>query len=456
MHPLSPFIAAGNFIDKWLIPDQLKSSPILLRKARVLVFLHLFLFIISLAFDLNNTLNFPDAANPPLKLAMLITIGLTLTFRFLGNFTLSGNLLALFLSYVLIDSIPTSGGLYSDNLLWLLAAPLMALLFANPRSGLLWLIGLLGYTNYQYFLEINAAVSFREQTLGLDALYYLITYSGLFIIVVGVVLIFARGQALIIQALNEKQEELERQKQEIQKQAQSLKEAQVKLKSSNRELEQFAYAASHDLKEPLRMIGTYTQLIQRKLNDHLDGATGEYMHFVTDGVTRMDKLLTDLLEYSRLGRTNSQSTNTNLGEILFVVINNLMAVMKDNNAAIYSNPLPVVNAPSTQMIQLFQNLIANSIKFRQEGVEPVIEINYSFEKGNHVFTFHDNGIGIPEEHRKNVFNIFERLHTRQDYEGTGIGLATCKKIVANLGGDIWVEPTGKPGSKFQFTLPSAN
>ncbi|TAK37451.1 MAG: hypothetical protein EPO28_11885, partial [Saprospiraceae bacterium] len=419
-------------------------------------FLHLFLFLISLAFDLNNTLNFPDAANPPLKLAMLITIGLALIFKYFGNFTLSGNLLALFLSFVLVESIPTSGGLYSDNLLWLLAAPLMALLFANPRSGLLWLIGLLGYTAYQYFLEINAAVSFREQTLDLDAMYYFITYSGLFIIVVGVVLIFARGQALIINALNEKQEELERQKQEIQNQAQSLKEAQVQLQGSNRELEQFAYAASHDLKEPLRMIGTYTQLIQRKLNDHLDEATGEYMHFVTDGVTRMDKLLTDLLEYSRLGRVNTQTTKTDLGEILFVVINNLMMVMKDSNASIYSNPLPTIKAPSTQMIQLFQNLIANSIKFRQKGVEPVIEINYSFEDGNHVFTFHDNGIGIPEEHRKNVFNIFERLHTRQEYEGTGIGLATCKKIVTNLGGDIWVASTGKPGSKFQFTLPSAN
>lgn len=377
MHLLPLLKSTGFFIDRWLVPDQFKSSPILLRKARVLVFLHLFLFLISFVFDLNNTLNFPDAANPPLKLAMLIVIGLTIIFKYFGNFTLSGNLLAVFLSYVLINSIPTSGGLYSDNLLWLLAAPLMALLFANPRSGLFWLIGILGYMGFQYYLEINAAVSFREQTMDLDALYYLVTYAGLFIIVVGVVLIFARGQALIIEALNQKQEELERQKEEIQKQAQSLKEAQVQLQGSNRELEQFAYAASHDLKEPLRMIGTYTQLIQRKLNDHLDGATGEYMHFVTDGVTRMDKLLTDLLEYSRLGRKNTQVSKTNLDEILFIVINNLMMVMKDNDAAIYSNPLPTIKAPTTQMIQLFQNLIANSIKFRRKDVHPVIEIKYS-------------------------------------------------------------------------------
>lgn len=456
MHLLSPFKTTGNLIDKWLIPKQFLSSPILLRKARVLVFLHLFLFLISFVFDLNNTLNYPDASNPPLKLAMVIIIGLSFIFKYWGNFTLSGNLLALFLSYVLIDSIPTSGGLYSDNLLWLMAAPLMALLFANPRSGLLWLIGLLGFIGYQYYLEINAEVSYRLQTADLDALYYYVTYSGLFVIVVGVVLIFARGQALIIQALNEKQTELERQKEEIQKQAQSLREAQEKLKSSNRELEQFAYAASHDLKEPLRMIGTYTQLIQRKLDGHLDGATGEYMHFVTDGVTRMDKLLTDLLEYSRLGRRKSQVSDTNLEEILFVVINNLMTVMNNTDAAIYSNHLPVVKAPSTQMIQLFQNLISNSIKFRQKEVAPVIEIKYAFENGNHVFTFHDNGIGIPEEHRKNVFNIFERLHNRQDYEGTGIGLATCKKIVTSLGGDIWVGESDKPGSKFQFKLPSAN
>ncbi len=456
MQFLSPFTKAINFIDRRLIHKSCMDSPILLRKGRVLVFLHLFLFLITLTFHLSNTVFYPDAENPSLVPAMLIIVGLSIIFKWKGDFNLSGNLLALFLFLVQMQAVPISGGIYSDNLLWMMAAPLLALLFANVKSGIAWLVVLLGYTGYMYQEELNAVISYREQTKDLDATYYLITWSGLFIIVVGIVLIFAEGQNLIVKALNEKKAELEKKNEEISRQARWLREAQTKLKASNKELEQFAYAASHDLKEPLRMIGTYVQLIERKLKDQLDESSLQYMHFVTDGVTRMDRLLTDLLEYSRVGRKNDMAKDTNLNETLFVVVNNLMSRMKENDAEICANELPVIRVPSMLMMQLFQNLISNSIKFRKQDVTPVVEIQYENRQGTHRFYFKDNGIGIPADQKERVFNIFERLHGRQDYEGTGIGLATCKKIIENLGGEIWVESEEGVGTTFAFSLPSDN
>ncbi len=456
MQIFSPISKVLNFIDRKLIHDSCKDSPILLRKGRVLVFLHIFLFLLTLVFHLSNTLFYPDAENPSLLPALLIIIALSAIFKWKGNFILSGNLLAMFLFLVQMQAVPLSGGIYSDNLLWMMAAPLLALLFANAKSGIAWLIVLLGYTGYMYHEELNAVVSYREQTKDLDATYYFITWSGLFIIVVGIVLIFAEGQNLIVKALNEKKAELEKKNEEISQQARWLRETQAKLKASNKELEQFAYAASHDLKEPLRMIGTYVQLIERKLNDHLDESSRQYMHFVTDGVTRMDRLLSDLLEYSRVGRKHDMAKETNLNETLFVVVNNLMSRMQENNAEICANQLPVVKVPSMLMMQLFQNLLSNSIKFRRQDVPPVVEIQYVSHQGYHTFYFKDNGIGIPADQKDRVFNIFERLHGRQEYEGTGIGLATCKKIIENLGGKIWVESEPGVGTTFAFSLPSDN
>ena len=439
-------------LDKWLIHNNLKSSLLTLRKARLLVSIHLFLFIVAILMDVFNTIFFPEE-NPPLKLGAFIVLVLIIVFRKWGNLNLSGNLIAALLGGVLIPAVFETGGLFSDNLLWMMGVPLLSLLFSNRFFGLFWLIILLSFTYYLYLIEINSPVSFREQTLHLDGLYFLITYCGLFVMIVGIVLIFATGQSMIIKALHEKQEELSQQKAELARQTQFLMEAEQKLIASNQELEQFAYAASHDLKEPLRMIGSYVNLIKRKLNPHLDGPTKEYMDFVTDGVSRMENLLNDLLEYSRLGRRHDQIKVVDLNEIMLVVINNLMAGMKENQAAIYTNQLPSVNASSTEMMQLFQNLISNSIKFRRKDVPPVVEIFHEKRKDAYIFHFHDNGIGIPPEHHQSVFNLFERLHTRHEYEGTGIGLATCKKIISNLGGKIWVEPEVGEGTTFTFTIP---
>ncbi|MBK9013061.1 MAG: hypothetical protein IPM82_02680 [Saprospiraceae bacterium] len=306
-----------------------------------------------------------------------------------------------------------------------------------------------------FVLDLQSPGVYREQTAELDGMYYLITYCGLFIMLVGTVLIFATGQSMIIRALDEKQKELTKQKAELSRQTQALIEAEEKLKSINTELEQFAYSASHDLKEPLRMIGSYVNLVKRKLGTDLDSNTVEYMRFITDGVNRMEKMLNDLLLYSRLGRNDVQLKDYDLNDTLLVVMQNLMSSMERTDTAIYANNLPVIRSSSVEMIQLFQNLISNSIKFRKPGMPPVIGITYHEEPDRHRFMFMDNGIGIPEKAGKASSIFFERLHSIQDYEGSGIGLATCKKIVNNLGGSIWVEPEKQDGTTFVFTIPKS-
>ncbi len=455
MHSLKKFFRfLFRKYDEYFIAKNLMSSPLDLRKARVLAFMHLFTISIGVLYEIANKL-FPSVDSPDTMIGIVLVSALAYIFKRFGNFFVSGNLISLIIFLVMLESVFGTGGLYSDNLLWMMATPLTALLFANPRSGMVWLGLLVGVTFYLFYLDIMNPGYYRKQTENLDGLYYLITYAGLFIMLIGIVLIFATGQSMIIRALDEKQKELTIQKAELTRQTVALIEADEKLKSINAELEQFAYSASHDLKEPLRMIGSYVSLIKRKLGPNLDASTIEYMGFVTGGVNRMEKMLNDLLLYSRLGRNDAQLNDNDLNDTLLVVMQNLMASMERTDAAIYANKLPVLRASSVEMVQLFQNLISNSIKFRKPGMSPVIGITHHDGPDFHRFMFMDNGIGIPEKSRQSVFNIFERLHSIQDYEGSGIGLATCKKIVNNMGGNIWVEPEKQDGTAFVFTIPKS-
>ena len=297
----------------------------------------------------------------------------------------------------------------------------------------------------------------------------------------GIVMIFEQGLDLIVEMLRgqklqlevqtnllndqkrlleeqklelKKQKELfEAQKEEILKKNSDLKSIEEKLTYSNVELENFAYAASHDLKEPLRMIGMYTQLTQRKLAGKLDESTTEFMFYITDGVRRMQNLLEDLLQYSRLGKKDDGVKVIDLNNILYLVIHNIMATLKETKACIISEPLPLTMASNSEMVQLFQNLIINSIKFRRKDVQAEIFISSKEIDNFYQFSFKDNGIGIKEEYKEKVFNIFERLHSKSEYEGSGIGLATVKKIVKNAGGQIWLESNEGVGTTFYFMLP---
>jgi signal transduction histidine kinase len=228
------------------------------------------------------------------------------------------------------------------------------------------------------------------------------------------------------------------------------------LEHSNEDLRQFAYVASHDLKEPLRMINSYTNLLQRRYMASFDEPGKEFMHYIIDAVGRMENLLDDLLDFSRAG---SQPTPTNYAstqDVMVMVEANLRHRLELLNAKLIvkSDNLPSIKAHRTQMIQLLQNLVSNGMKFKGKK-DPIVEVDCMQKDNKFIFSVRDNGIGISEENLEKVFEMFRRLHTREEYEGTGIGLATCKRIVTTWGGDIWVESEEGNGCTFFFSVPAS-
>lgn len=216
------------------------------------------------------------------------------------------------------------------------------------------------------------------------------------------------------------------------------------------ELEKFAYVASHDLQEPLRTITSYIQLLQRKYKDKLDEEGNEFMEYVVGGSRRMKALISDLLEYSRINRAEVMD-EVDCNSVLRSVLQNLNDSILENNATIIFDKLPVIHANENQVVQLFQNLIGNSIKFKRD-VAPLIKISAQKKDHYYLFSVEDNGIGIKKEYFLKIFEIFQRLHSMQQYPGTGIGLAICMKIVQRFGGEIWIDSEVGKGSTFYFTI----
>lgn len=226
----------------------------------------------------------------------------------------------------------------------------------------------------------------------------------------------------------------------------------AELNRSNAELEQFAYVASHDLQEPLRMVTSYLQLVEQRYADKLDADGQEFINYAVDGATRMKELINDLLTYSRIQRTTGEWTQVPMQEVFERVLHNLQLRIEDTHAEVTSDPLPVVTANRVQMVQLLQNLIGNALKFTADR-PPRVHVSVEQQGAMWRFAVSDNGIGIEQAYLDRIFTIFQRLHTRSQYEGTGIGLAICRRIVEKHGGQITVESTPGEGSTFYFTLP---
>ncbi len=260
-------------------------------------------------------------------------------------------------------------------------------------------------------------------------------------------------------AINEKQKQIEQLTKENSYQAELLEKTDQiekqnrELRQVNEELKQFAYVVSHDLKEPLRMIGSYTQLIQRAYKSKLDESSSDYFGFVKEGVLRMNNLLEDLLHYATIGDKGEKFEELNLSDVLEVCKKNLKVQIEEAQARIYFQELPKVFSNQSMLLQLFQNLISNAIKFRKPEENPAIRIKVKNKNNYWLLSVHDNGIGISPEYRDRIFEIFQRLHPRSKYKGTGIGLAICQKIVQKHGGKMWVESQAGEGAVFYFTLP---
>jgi signal transduction histidine kinase len=232
------------------------------------------------------------------------------------------------------------------------------------------------------------------------------------------------------------------------------KQGQEALARSNQDLEQFAYVASHDLQEPLRMVATYTQLLAERYRGKLDDDADKYIHYAVDGALRMQTLVQDLLAFSRLGRQGTDLQSTDCNVVVETAVKNLQTAVHESGAQVTHDHLPAVVTDGAQLPQVFQNLIGNAIKFRGSD-PPAIRISASKKGREWVFAVADNGIGIAPEHAEIIFVIFKRLHTRAEYPGSGIGLAICKRIIERQGGKIWVESQRGQGATFKFTLPVA-
>ncbi|MGA2091454.1 MAG: ATP-binding protein [Endomicrobiales bacterium] len=232
-----------------------------------------------------------------------------------------------------------------------------------------------------------------------------------------------------------------------------VKERTTELERSNKELEQFAYVASHDLQEPLRMVASFTGLLEKRYKDIFNDEAREFMCHVVDGALRMQRLINDLLAFSRVGQRNTTRDCIDCNRVFEHSITNLMSIIEETHACVTSDPLPAVNANETMLVQLFQNLIGNAIKFHKNDEVPQVHVSATRTNDEWMFSVRDNGIGIDSKYYERIFTIFQRLHTRQAYPGTGIGLAICKKIVEMYNGRIWIESQPGNGSTFYFTLP---
>jgi two-component system CheB/CheR fusion protein len=233
------------------------------------------------------------------------------------------------------------------------------------------------------------------------------------------------------------------------------KQADDELRRSNEDLQQFAYAASHDLQEPMRMVGAFTQLIDKKFRPQADEEGSRYFKAIAESVNRMEQLLKDLLQYSQASVHDSQPTPVRAERVLSVTLMNLQLAMSDTGTVVTNDPLPVVKADQMHLVQVFQNLIANAIKYRRPDVSPQIHISAVRREDQWLFSVKDNGLGFDIQYASQIFGVFKRLHGKS-YPGTGIGLALCKKIIERAGGKIWAESVVGEGSTFYFTVPDGN
>jgi len=236
---------------------------------------------------------------------------------------------------------------------------------------------------------------------------------------------------------------------------QQLENTLIQLNRSNKELEQFAYVASHDLQEPLRMVSSYVQLLEERYQDQLDEKAQKFIHYAVDGAVRMQRLIQDLLDFSRVSTKGRPFEEVDCNSLLAQALDNLQSTILATGAVITSDRLPVVIGDGVQIVQVFQNLIANSIKFCI-NIPPTIHVGTGETDVHWLISIRDNGIGIDQKYAEKIFIIFQRLHTREEYHGTGIGLAVCKRIIERHGGAIWFESVVGQGTTFYCTFPKSN
>jgi signal transduction histidine kinase len=340
------------------------------------------------------------------------------------------------------------GGVRNSGMFYLSAIIMIAFMLLGKLSGRIMATVAILHIIYFYFITVHtnwtdySLIGKDPHLIDLD---FLITGILCILVLTSQVNYLEKSKNEIINDINSKKDELLFTNNE-------LLISQKDLHLKNKELEQFAYVASHDLQEPLRTTTSFVDLLQKQYNGKLDSKADIYLDFIVQSSDRMNMLIKDLLDYSRIG-ADKELVQVDCKELLQQVIAGIQSIIKGESADITIGNLPVILASATELKQLFQNLLTNAIKFKKRHEIPMVKISSALENGFWKFAIEDNGIGIEEQYKDKIFIIFQRLHNRKEYEGSGIGLAHCKKIVELHGGKIWFDSVKDEGTVFYFTMP---
>lgn len=383
-------------------------------------------------------------------IALIGLIIITLPFNIPLNIR---KIIFIFISYFIAIAAIWYVGLLGPGLILLLAACLFGIVFftnkysiyfAHLNLVILVLFAILLYLNVFSWRAIILREHILEEWVAVTGNLILMSYLFAFLIPY----VFKKLQKTI-DSQNSLKEKLERNQIE-------LESALKTLERKNQELEQFAYIASHDLQEPLRMVSSFMEKIDQKYANVLDEKGKTYLHYAVDGSKRMRKMIIDLLEYSRFQRSSQEAEWIKLNDILKVELETFQEEINETKSTLIIDELPTILAPKSSIIRLFQNLISNAIKYRKMDTPLVIEIKCEERESDFLFSVKDNGIGIEEKYQTKIFTIFQRLHREDEIPGSGLGLAICKKVVNDLGGNIWFESNSVDGTIFLFNLPKQN
>jgi signal transduction histidine kinase len=436
----------------YFLHPAFRKSIIRHRKATILIFTHWFIFV-TLVVLLLLSKTIEKVALVPALCALPLLLGSLFLFKNRGRIHESGNILTLIWYATLFPLLLKTGGINSFMMPWLFSIILIMVLVEHYYWATTWfLIASISCVGLYFWGQYDPTINISNGTQ-LDTL---LSYLTIGFFMFANLSVFESHQVFVIRLLKKKNDELKIQRKAMADMLAELKKVQQELTATNQELQIFAYAASHDLKEPLRTITMYTQLIERGLKKVLDPTTKEYMFFVTDGIKRMQRLLDSLLAYSLLGKNTRDIKAINLNDKLKKVLQNLTVAVQESEAVVICKDLPTIMASETEMMQLFQNVIANALKFRKKDTKPLIEVSCLEDNDEYIFAISDNCIGIKTEDQERVFNLFTRLYAHTHYEGTGIGLATCKKILTKMNGKIWVTSTEGVGTTFHFMIPKVD
>ncbi len=437
-----------------LVPEKLKKNPADFRKAKILMsFLVVLWLILTLSYILCIVLVIDT--DMPFGWSTLLLALVSFLIYMTGSLKYGGHGLAFLLMFVLGGLSTQSGGIYSMDLAYCIMSPLIAFLLAGKRAGLFWTAVLILFYIVYFTLETTYGISFLEGAKVGEPNYFLIVGILTTTSICGIIWVYETEKNKYEDELHDAKENLTELnhslEQKVKERTISLEKSNLELTRSNEDLEQFAYVASHDLQEPLRMVGNFVQLLEEEYNDKLDDEGKEYIGYAVNGVTRMSVLIEELLQYSRLGKKNHSYEKVDLDKIVNEKLTDLSMIIDQKNAIINKPVLPSIICVPGQIGIIFYNLINNALKFN-ESIQPKIDIDFKEEKKYWNFSISDNGIGIAPEYQKQIFELFKRLHRKEEYSGTGIGLSICKKIINYHKGEIGLDSTVGKGTTFHFTI----